>query len=422
MASWEADFQAADKLLLDPPRVQQKTLLLLGTVAAFVGVSLVQGSGSALDLAMLVGVLLVHELGHAAAMVLLGYRDVRIFFIPFFGAAAAGRRRGVARYKQAIVLLAGPVPGIVAGGALAAVGPPALHTLALLLLVVNALNLLPVAPLDGGQLFSVLLFSRQRHLEVIFLGVAGGALAVVGLLGKIYVFAVIGYVLLVTLGHRKRVLDAAHRWRGRDLVDDPAALSIDTRRELWKSAWDLLPPRWQARWRGKAKPQAATMQEILERATQRPPGWAATAGLFAAWLAAVALAIGGLYAVVFQPNWHVYSHDGPHFTVDMPRVPTEQPMLGGHAVSARLRHSEYGVMWLDDPNLTLDNLEAGMKLQGRDIADLPAPAGERRFTMQKQSGFVAVRLVFAHGDRFMVLATAPTRDLDALRFVDSFRP
>src|SRR5262245_2424702 len=35
-------------------------------------------------IAILVGVLLLHELGHLAGMRLFGYRDLRVLFIPFF--------------------------------------------------------------------------------------------------------------------------------------------------------------------------------------------------------------------------------------------------------------------------------------------------------------------------------------------------
>src|SRR5258705_4783155 len=69
-------------------------------------------------LALLIGVLLFHELGHYAGMRLFKYQDVRMFFIPLFGAAVAGRSRSVHGYKEAIVLLLGPLPGIILGGAL----------------------------------------------------------------------------------------------------------------------------------------------------------------------------------------------------------------------------------------------------------------------------------------------------------------
>src|SRR5439155_12865752 len=60
----------------------------------------------------LVAVLLYHELGHFVAMKLFGYRDATIFFVPFFGAATVGRKHDATAAQQIIVLLAGPVPGL----------------------------------------------------------------------------------------------------------------------------------------------------------------------------------------------------------------------------------------------------------------------------------------------------------------------
>jgi hypothetical protein len=78
----ERDYQEAVKLLLNPPKVRQKTVFLLVTLGIFVALSMMRGSSSVLDLAMLVGVLFVHELGHAISMRAFGYSDVRIFFAP----------------------------------------------------------------------------------------------------------------------------------------------------------------------------------------------------------------------------------------------------------------------------------------------------------------------------------------------------
>ena len=57
--------------------------LLLVTIAAFV---LTLGhTFTPTRVAILVSVILVHELGHYVAMRAYGYRDVKIFFIPFLG-------------------------------------------------------------------------------------------------------------------------------------------------------------------------------------------------------------------------------------------------------------------------------------------------------------------------------------------------
>ena len=83
--------------------------LLLVTIAAFV--LTLRQTITPSRIAILVGVILVHELGHYVAMRAYGYRDVRIFFIPFLGAATAGTPMGISPVRRGIVSLAGPLPG-----------------------------------------------------------------------------------------------------------------------------------------------------------------------------------------------------------------------------------------------------------------------------------------------------------------------
>lgn len=129
-------------------------------------------------------VVLFHELGHWAAMRLRGYADSSIFFIPFFGGATVGHKPHASLTDEMIVLLAGPVPGLALGGALLFVpeGIPmrsAIVELAFLAIGVNALNLLPVFPLDGGRIAHRLV-ARGRPLVELALRVFG-ALALLGL-------------------------------------------------------------------------------------------------------------------------------------------------------------------------------------------------------------------------------------------------
>ncbi len=418
----ETDYQEASRVLANPPRVQQKSLLLLGSLAAFVAVSVAQGTSSVMDLATLVGVLLVHELGHALAMLVVGYRDVRIFFIPFFGAAAAGRKHGVARWKQAIVLLAGPLPGVVAGGVLLLVATPVPRIVALQLLVINGLNLLPLVPLDGGQLAQLLLFSRQRHLEIVFQGLTAAALVAFAVSRELWVLAAVGYVLLVTLGHRKRMLEVAHRWRDREPPEDPARLDEVSRRALFRDAWDMLPPKWQVRWRGKPRPQAATMQQIFERAAQRPPSWAASGAILAVWAAALAFAVWVLLAAL-APHWQRHEHQTPHFTCEMPGHPKDSSILGGRMFATSVGKREYGVVWTDAPDAGwIDRTRGVLLVTNKLVREVPGAPGEQWFVAHKDDHVIVARLLVAHGTGFMVLATAPSEDPDSFRFVQSFAP
>src|SRR5262249_38343070 len=122
--------------------------------------------------------------------------DLRIFFIPFFGGAASGKKEGAPQWQQAIVLLLGPLPGIIVGCAMLwanlAFRNHRLQTVGAWLVAVNAFHLLPFVPLDGGRLLNLILFSRNRALETVFL--AGTSLCVVGL------GALVGAKLLMIMG------------------------------------------------------------------------------------------------------------------------------------------------------------------------------------------------------------------------------
>lgn len=146
-----------------------KWLLFFATAAAAAA-----SFGLSMDLAVvpaLVAVLLFHELGHFAAMRWAGYRDLKVFFLPFLGAAVSGRHDHPSAAQELIVLFAGPVPGLLLGLAVLAFGLPEglpladfWHSCALLAVTINAFNLLPIHPLDGGKIFEILLLGRWPWL------------------------------------------------------------------------------------------------------------------------------------------------------------------------------------------------------------------------------------------------------------------
>ena len=417
----ERDYQEAVKLLLHPPKVQQKTVFLLVTLGIFVAFSMMRGSSSILDLAMLVGVLMVHELGHAIAMRAFGYTDVRIFFIPLFGAAASGRRVGVARWKQALVLLLGPLPGILAGLVLGFVGVDGwVNTLALILIVVNALNLLPIEPLDGGQLFSVLLYSRNRHLEIIVRAITAVGIVVLSIFYGEWIFVVIGVFMLLNLAARKRQLAEAEKLRPLDLPADPAALSDQQRRTLYRAMWSSVPADTAIKWRGAHKLQAQMMEGLLDAATTRAPSIGATAGLLATWLAGFVFAVVALFLVV-PAHWEVYTHPTAKFTVEMPGSITEQSSPEQFVMS-KVWSSEYYVTWAEAGNAEawLEGTRELMIGRHQLVREYKSSPTERRFDIRDGDTIRAFRLVVKDGRGYIVIAQ-PGDSADAKRMLDSFR-
>lgn len=196
--------------LLHPKASWAKTAgILVVSLALFVvlGIAVPAGTGvgpfknPVLDLALLIGVLFFHELGHYLGMRMFGYRNVRMFFIPLFGAAVSGQEIGVEGYKKAIVTLLGPLPGLFLGLGLlvfSTVAPTLiLSQLALLLVILNGFNLLPIFPLDGGRFLHEVLFSRNRYLESVVNVLAALALFGLGVVLDAWVFYLMaGFVLM----------------------------------------------------------------------------------------------------------------------------------------------------------------------------------------------------------------------------------
>jgi len=130
---------------------------------------------------ILSGVVIFHESGHFFAMKIYKYSDLGIFFIPLMGAYVSGTKQTVSQKQSAVILLAGPVPGIVAGIILHYLSGMydnfLLERIAWILIYLNILNLLPVYPLDGGQLLNRLFFDSYHIVGKIFIVLSAGALA-----------------------------------------------------------------------------------------------------------------------------------------------------------------------------------------------------------------------------------------------------
>jgi stage IV sporulation protein FB len=113
----------------------------------------------------LVLVLFLHESGHYLLMKLYKYQDLRMLFIPLMGAFVQGSKKHYSQKESFLVIAAGPFPGVVFGLILLFLANQYQQTwlleLSFLFLFLNVINLLPIDPLDGGQLFK--LFVRQKR-------------------------------------------------------------------------------------------------------------------------------------------------------------------------------------------------------------------------------------------------------------------
>lgn len=120
----------------------------------------------------LVVVLIFHELGHFSMMKLFKYQHVRMLFIPLMGAFVQGSKEIYSQRQSLLVVVTGPFPGIFIGAALILIAANThagwLVDLGLLFVFLNILNLLPLDPLDGGQLFKLLIHKKQDLFLLLF--------------------------------------------------------------------------------------------------------------------------------------------------------------------------------------------------------------------------------------------------------------
>jgi Zn-dependent protease len=144
-------------------------VLLIITVMIFFSAQIISTKWQ--DLLVLVGVLFFHELGHMAAMKLLKYSDLKMFFIPFLGAAVSGKNSNPTALRSCIVSLMGPLPGIFLSVGLyfmfLLTKNYYLFKISQVLMLLNVFNLLPIMPLDGGRFVDVL-FVNRRYFRFVF--------------------------------------------------------------------------------------------------------------------------------------------------------------------------------------------------------------------------------------------------------------
>ena len=125
-------------------------------------------------------VIVVHEAGHVAAMLMTGVGVRGIYLIPFFGGAAVPRTAYRTAGRLGFIALMGPglslIPTVGLLAMYRATGDLQLRQAVEMFAVVNAANLLPIYPLDGGLILNALIgsVSRTSALIVGWIGVLVG--------------------------------------------------------------------------------------------------------------------------------------------------------------------------------------------------------------------------------------------------------
>jgi Zn-dependent protease len=247
---------------------------------------------------MLIPILLFHESGHYLAMRIFKYRNLRMFFIPLFGAAVSGRHYNIAGWKKVIVSLMGPVPGIAVGIVLGLIGlflhKTFLIKIASLTLILNAFNLVPVLPFDGGWVFHSILFSRHYLLDTAFRALAGIAVIVGSFFSHSILLRILGISMLISLPVSYRLARITSNLRQRAAVPPP----LDDQTIPVASAQIIIDEVKKTFRHGvTSKSIAQHTITIFETLNARPPNWLASAGLLTVHIGSAVAAL--LFLVLF---------------------------------------------------------------------------------------------------------------------------
>lgn len=161
----------------------------------------------------LVIVLIIHESGHYVMMKAFKYKNVRMLFIPLMGAFVQGTKTNYSQKESFWVVLAGPLPGMIIGSLLVWIANEYhiswMMQLSVLFLLLNIINLLPLDPLDGGQLFK--LFARENHEYFLMIFAFISSILIIG---SGFLVGSFGYLLIIfgfLMGFRVRSLQKSYQ-------------------------------------------------------------------------------------------------------------------------------------------------------------------------------------------------------------------
>lgn len=147
----------------------------------------------------LVLVLFLHEFGHYLMMKQFKYEDLRMLFIPLMGAFVQGSKKQYSQKESFLVIAAGPFPGVVFGLTLLFLAQRYQQTwlleLSFLFLFLNVINLLPIDPLDGGQLFKLFVREKRDLFLLIFALLSSLLMISVGYLIDSWILLAFGFLM-----------------------------------------------------------------------------------------------------------------------------------------------------------------------------------------------------------------------------------
>ena len=218
------------KPIIEKVKVESNWGLTAFSLVLFVGVFLLIFSDELNFVLFLILVLFIHEMGHFTFMKYFKYENVRMLFIPLMGAFVQGSKDRYSQTQSFIVVAAGPFPGIFLGILTLFISSHYhlywLLELSFLFLFLNIINLIPIDPLDGGQLFKLLVHKKRDLFLIIFAFISSLVLIIVGFLIWSWVTMIFGFFMGI------RIRGMQRNYQIRKLLDEQNVNYVSTYDEL----------------------------------------------------------------------------------------------------------------------------------------------------------------------------------------------
>lgn len=243
-----------EKPFIEKVKVDSNWGLTAFSIVLFVGAFLLVFNDQLQFVLFLILVLFIHEMGHYVFMKLYKYENVRMLFIPLMGAFVQGTKDKYSQKQSFIVVSAGPFPGLYLGVVLLIFSSiykfDWLVELSFLFLFLNLINLLPIDPLDGGQLFK-LMVNRKRDLFLLIFALLS-SLTLIGFGFLINSWMMIGFGFVMAI----KIRSIQRNYIIRKKLDQ---LSVD-----YISTYEELPNRSYALIRDVVIEETPTLKKYLE--------------------------------------------------------------------------------------------------------------------------------------------------------------
>jgi hypothetical protein len=257
-------------------------------------------------LLLITAIVIFHELGHFFAMKYYRYNDLGIFFIPLLGAYVSGTKREVSQKQSAIIILAGPLPGIILGIIFHLVDQNnvngyypfdiSLSRIALLLILLNLINLLPIYPLDGGQLLNRVFLDEDSILSKVFIFLSAALMCWIAWKLNFYVLFIFPALILLRL-RPDRNLDKTEKRIEKEGINADTSYEDLPDEDYWKirnilieehGSFSEIPPAPPYQYSPREEKIMSTIQSLLHRHIIQDISLVGKIAIFIVWIAALA--------------------------------------------------------------------------------------------------------------------------------------